>query len=114
MAGLRCVGIDVSANELTVALEGRAEPVSLANDEEGHARLLRLLARRGRRVRVCLEATGIYHLDLALALGLATPANAQFANTTAGTISTTVNGGSGSTVVPNAVFRSESLIQPSV
>ncbi|MCL6699501.1 YDG domain-containing protein [Sphingomonas sp. NSE70-1] len=39
---------------------------------------------------------------LALALGLATPANAQFANTNAGTISTNVNGGSGSTVVTGA------------
>jgi len=68
MVALRCVGIDVSADEITVALEGRAEPVTLANDAEGHARLLRLLARKSRRVRVCLEATGIYHLDLALAL----------------------------------------------
>ena len=68
MVALRCVGIDVSADEITVALEGRGEPVTLANDSSGHERLVRLLTRRGRQARVCLEATGIYHLDLALAL----------------------------------------------
>jgi transposase len=60
--------VDVSADEITVAIEGRAQRVTLANDAAGHERLIRLLTRRGRAARVCLEATGIYHLDLALAL----------------------------------------------
>jgi len=68
MLGTRCVGVDVSADEVTVAVEGRAESVTLSNDAAGHERLMRLLTRRGRGARVCLEATGIYHLDLALAL----------------------------------------------
>jgi transposase len=68
MRGARYVGVDVSANEITVAIEGRAERVTVANDVEGHERLIRLLTRRGKPARVCLEATGIYHLDLALAL----------------------------------------------
>lgn len=63
MVGLRCVGIDVSADEVTVAIEGRVELATLPNDPEGHERLVRLLTRRGRAARVCLEATGIYHLD---------------------------------------------------
>ena len=64
----RCVGIDVSADEIVVAVAGKAKRLTLANDPEGHARLVRLLTRGKASTRVCLEATGIYHLDLALAL----------------------------------------------
>ena len=39
-----------------------------ANTAAGHKALLRALTRKGRRVRVVLEATGLYGLDLALAL----------------------------------------------
>jgi transposase len=62
------VGIDVSADEITVAIEGRTQAATLPNEADGHERLVRLLTRAGRTARVCLEATGIYHLDLALAL----------------------------------------------
>jgi transposase len=58
----------VSADEIVVAIAGKAERLTLANDLEGHARLVRLLTRGKAGARVCLEATGIYHLDLALAL----------------------------------------------
>jgi transposase len=58
----------VSADEIVVAITGKAERLTLANDPEGHARLVRLLTRGQASARVCLEATGIYHLDLALAL----------------------------------------------
>jgi transposase len=68
MATRRCVGIDVSARDFTVAIEGRAERLTYSNDAAGHEQLVRRLRRRGARARVCLEATGIYHLDLALAL----------------------------------------------
>lgn len=64
----RCVGIDVSADEIMVAIEGRAERLTLANDAAGHQQLVRRLSRGKAGARVCLEATGIYHLDLALAL----------------------------------------------
>ena len=68
MDGRRCVGIDVSAHEITVSIEGRAERTTLANDASGHGKLVRLVTRGKGIARVCLEATGIYHLDLALAL----------------------------------------------
>jgi transposase len=64
----RCVGIDVSADEIVVAIAGKAERLTIANDLEGHERLVRHLTRGKASARVCLEATGIYHLDLALAL----------------------------------------------
>jgi len=65
----RCVGIDVSAKTLAVAQRGRGGRVQVReepNTQAGHRALCRLL--RGRPTRVCLEATGIYHLDLTLAL----------------------------------------------
>ena len=83
MRGARYVGVDVSADEITVAIEGRAERVTLANEVEGHERLIRLLTRRGKPVRVCLEATGIYHLDLALALHRARGVEVMVVNPTA-------------------------------
>jgi transposase len=58
----------VSANEIVVAIAGKAERLTLENEADGHARLVRLLTRGQASARVCLEATGIYHLDLALAL----------------------------------------------
>ena len=64
-------GIEVSAKELVVALrrEEALEPLrSFANKAEGHQALIRYLRRAGRGVCVCLEATGLYGLDLALAL----------------------------------------------
>ena len=63
-------GIEVSAEELVVAWEGRRgeQLLSFANTAAGHRSLLRALTRRGERVRACLEATGLYGLDLALFL----------------------------------------------
>jgi len=71
MKPLVLVGIDVSARELVVALERGKRPQwegTFANDAEGHRRLVRRLARGKSEARVCVEATGIYHLDLCLAL----------------------------------------------
>ena len=68
MGGRQCVGIDVSASEITVAIEGQVGRTTLANDAAGHKQLVRQLTRGKGIARVCLEATGIYHLDLALAL----------------------------------------------
>ncbi|PYU15120.1 MAG: IS110 family transposase [Acidobacteria bacterium] len=58
----------VSAKELVVAVEGERRVHCFANTAAGHKALLRALTRKGRRVRVVLEATGLYGLDLALAL----------------------------------------------
>jgi transposase len=64
-------GIDVSAEELTVVLRRdgqRQAPRSFPNTPEGHRAICRYLTKPGRLVRVCLESTGLYGLDLALAL----------------------------------------------
>jgi transposase len=65
------VGIDVSASSFAVAEEVPGCPVREAeypNTEAGHGKLCRRLEKIGRPVQACLEASGVYHLDLALAL----------------------------------------------
>ena len=64
-------GTEVSAEELIVALRRKGVPQplkSFPNTPEGHREIVRYLARKGCLVRVCLESTGVYGLDLALAL----------------------------------------------
>jgi transposase len=64
-------GIDVSAAQLVVALEdegSRGLQRSFPNRASGHQALILWLQKSGPRIRVCLEATGLYSLDLALAL----------------------------------------------
>jgi len=67
------VGIDVSAKTLDVAyrdVKGRIERQTFENETAAHAALVRHLKKRagGKKVRVVLESTGVYGLDLALAL----------------------------------------------
>lgn len=62
-----CTGIDVSAKKLQVATDHSEFEVE--NTPEDHQKLIqRLRCPGGRKVRVCLESTGSYGLDLALAL----------------------------------------------
>ncbi len=64
-------GIDVSAAQLVVALEvegRRYGQRSFPNRASGHQALIAWLQKTGARVRVCLEATGLYSLDVALSL----------------------------------------------
>ena len=66
-----CCGIDGSAAQLVVAVHGESERCwqrSFPNRASGHQALIVRLQKTGMRVRVCLEATGLYSLDLALAL----------------------------------------------
>lgn len=66
-----CCGIDVSAAQLVVALEGengRWQQRSFSNRASGHQTLILWLQKAGTRIRVCLEATGLYSLDIALRL----------------------------------------------
>ena len=60
-------GIDVSARQLVVAREreGNEQARTFANDASGHRELVKWL---GKGARVCVEATGVYHLQLALTL----------------------------------------------
>lgn len=76
-------GIEVSACELVVALcrDGREERLrSFPNTAEGHAAILRFLGSAPQRVRVVLESTGLYGLDLACALQRAPQIEVMAAN----------------------------------
>src|SRR5258708_19214587 len=64
-------GIDVSAAQLVVALEvegRRYGQRSFPSRAGGHQALIGWLQKTGARVRVCLEATGLYSLDVARSL----------------------------------------------
>jgi transposase len=64
-------GVDVSARSLSVALMEQDHSVrqrEFANSSSGHKALIGWLGKHNAKVRVSLEATGIYSLDLALAL----------------------------------------------
>lgn len=65
------VGVDVSQHTLDVAAaapDGPQPRAQFANTATGHRQFVRWLTKGGRTARVVLEATGIYSLDLALAL----------------------------------------------
>ncbi len=65
-------GIDVGASEFVVKLvregEQRANCKTFQNTEPGRLGVCRYLSKAGHLVRVCLESTGTYGLDLALEL----------------------------------------------
>jgi transposase len=64
-------GIEVSAQTLVVALGSAQGPASLRefpNTAAGHQDVLRFLERAAGAVRVAMESTGLYGLDLALCL----------------------------------------------
>ena len=64
-------GIDVRARTLSVALSRPGQAVlqaTFANDPQAHKRLLKWLTKGGHMVSVCLEASGLYSLGVALAL----------------------------------------------
>lgn len=69
MGKQQCVGIDVSARSLSVGRrgsKGRVRVREMPNTPAGHKAVCASLAEGP--VKVCMEATGIYHLDIALAL----------------------------------------------
>jgi transposase len=66
-------GIDVACKSVVLSIrrnERSGKARTFANSAEGHAALVNVL-RKGKVARVCLEATGQYHLDLSLALDAA-------------------------------------------
>lgn len=78
-----CAGVDVSAASLEVAwrgADGRLQRGTFPNERAGHRALIRQLTKGGRSVRVALEATGVYGLDLALALDRADRVEVMVAN----------------------------------
>ena len=70
MDKLDAAGVEVSAKVLVVALQsdGQLRSSEFPNTGSGHKQLIRYLRRYSQRVRVCMESTGLYGLDLALAL----------------------------------------------
>ena len=71
---MRFVGIDVGNKELTVVIiaSGKAtKPKTFKNTPEGHEHLLKVLHKHKEPAQVCMEATGTYHFDAAVALSKA-------------------------------------------
>jgi transposase len=66
-----CVGVDVSAKTLDIAFrdgKGCVKWQQFDNDATGHRALVKYLKKRGKSIRVVVESTGVYGLDLALSL----------------------------------------------
>lgn len=77
------IGVDVDSQELVCAMqcgEQRAPIATFANTAAGHRMFIRWATKRGRSARVCLEATGIYSLEFALALHHANPVEVMVVN----------------------------------
>ena len=69
MKEMTLAGIDVASKSLEVCFESpNSQPTAeeFSNDRQGHQAFIRRI--QGRGARVVLEATGVYHLDIALAL----------------------------------------------
>ncbi len=70
---MNVAGIDVGSRQLHVEIRkgpkphAATKPLEFTNDHEGIAKLLKVLSKH-KVTRVVLEATGVYHLDLAVAL----------------------------------------------
>lgn len=81
--GRAFAGGDVSSKEIVVALQRhdqRRERATFANNTAGHKLLVSWLARHGSEVRMVIEATGIYSLDVAFALQRAKGVEVMVAN----------------------------------
>lgn len=64
------LGIDVSAKEVVVQIKrsGKTYPIqTFSNDANGHKKLIKWATQRGKSARICVEATGVYSFELALA-----------------------------------------------
>jgi transposase len=71
LSGFDPCGIEVSARTLLVERGSEGQAVArreFPNTPEGHHAVLRFLHRPDRPVRICMESTGLYGLDLALCL----------------------------------------------
>lgn len=65
------VGIDVSQKELVIVVstQGKSRPAKIFdNTASGHREIIQLLAKLKGETQICLEATGVYHFDLTVAL----------------------------------------------
>lgn len=68
------VGIDVGSKELVMVIRHKGKnhkARTFNNTPEGHAKIIKTLSAKKGDLKICLEATGIYHFDLAVALNYA-------------------------------------------
>lgn len=68
---MNTIGIDVGSKELVVvvSVKGKARKArTYKNTAPGHKSIIQLLLKLKGEIKVCIEATGIYHFDLAIAL----------------------------------------------
>ena len=71
---MNVVGIDVSYKDvvIVISVNGKARKAkTFENTASGHKTIIKSLSKLKGDVRVCIEATGIYHFDLAVALSRA-------------------------------------------
>ena len=76
-------GVDVAAKTFVVSLKdakGTITTEQLSNDSDGHKRLIGLIKKAGGSARVCLEWTGNYSFDLAMALAAVKGIEVMMAN----------------------------------
>ncbi|MFT7581424.1 MAG: transposase [Myxococcota bacterium] len=62
------MGVDVSARQLHVCLEGEQHILTFDQDAAGHRALIKAITKGGKRAYVVVEATGTYHLDSVISL----------------------------------------------
>jgi len=65
------IGVDVGSNELVVSMKLYDNSVvhgTFDNTRTGHKKLLKFITKNKCEATVCMEATGIYHFDLAVML----------------------------------------------
>ena len=77
------VGVDVAAETVVYSLKDKKGSITtdqLSNDPVGHKRLIGLIKKAGRSARVCLEWTGNYSFDLAMALAAVNGIEVMMAN----------------------------------
>jgi transposase len=68
------VGIDVGSKELVMVIRHKGKnhkARTFNNTPDGHAKIVKALSAKKGELKICLEATGIYHFDLAVALNYA-------------------------------------------
>jgi transposase len=82
MDKLAVAGVEVSAKVLVVALKVNEQlrRKEFDNTAAGHRQLVKWLRQHSKQVRACLESTGLYSLDIALALHSQTGIEVMVAN----------------------------------
>lgn len=79
---MNLIGIDVDSRNLVCRMRRNGEtlPATFSNNAAGHRKLIRWATSQRHSARVCLEATGVYSLPLALALHQAPGIEVMVAN----------------------------------